>query len=60
MDIVYFTITAAVLYLLSDRILLMIEARAGRRLEQRSLIFFAILLCLALVSFNLIGRFTAG
>jgi len=60
MEVVYFTITAAVLYLLSDRILLMIEARAGRRFEQRSLIFFAILLCLSLVSFTLIGRLAAG
>ncbi len=59
MEVVYFTITAAVLYLLSDRILLLIEARAGRRLEHRTLIFFAILLCLALASFSLIRRLTA-
>ena len=60
MDIIYFTVTAAILYLLSDRILGMVEARAGRRYEQRTLIFFAILLTLALVTFTLIRRLTAG
>ena len=60
MDLVVFTITAIALYLLSDRILLILEERAGRRFEQRSLVFFAILLGLALVSFALIRRFLAG
>ena len=60
MEIVYFTITAVVLYVVSDRILQTMEMRAGRRFEHRSLIFFGILLGLALVSFTLIRRLTAG
>ena len=60
MDIVVFTITAIALYLVADRILLVLEERAGRRFEQRSLVFFAILLSLALVSFALIRRLMAG
>ena len=60
MDIVVFTITAIALYLVADRILLILEERAGRRFEQRSLIFFAILLSLALVSFALIRRLMTG
>ncbi len=56
MDIVYFTITAAVLYLAADRLLDAMERRAGRRFAQRSLIFFALLLGMALVSFAVLRR----
>lgn len=51
MDLVYFVITAAVLYLAADRLLDALERRAGRRFEQRSLVFFALLLAMALVAF---------
>ena len=44
MEVILFTAVAAVLYLVSDRLLLLLEARAGRRFEYRSLVFFAILL----------------
>ena len=60
MEFIYFTITAAILYVVSDRLLLLIEARAGRHFEHRSLIFFAILLTLALLSFALIRRLTGN
>jgi predicted PurR-regulated permease PerM len=53
-DIVYFTITAAVLYLAADRLLDAMERRVGRRFEQRSLIFFALLLSMALIAFAII------
>ena len=43
MEIVYFTITAVVLYVAADRLLDAMERRAGRRFAQRSLIFFALL-----------------
>jgi len=56
MEAVYFTATAIALYFLSDWLLNRIEISAGRRFEHRSLIFFGILLSLALVSFSLIGR----
>lgn len=51
MEVVYFTIVAAALYLISDRILDLLERRAGRRFENRSLVFFAIILTLSLLSF---------
>jgi hypothetical protein len=59
MQIVYFTLVAAFLYLLANRILLLIEARLGRRLEQRSLVFFALLLGMALASFSAIEYFAS-
>jgi hypothetical protein len=60
MQFVLFTVLAIVLYLVSDRVLLALEARAGRRFEYRSLIFFAILLTLAVVTFSVVQRFAAG
>ena len=56
MDLVYFTLTAIFLYLGTDWILNRIEAAAGRRLEYRSIIFFAIILTMALVSFAVIRQ----
>ena len=41
MEIVYFTIVAIILYIVADRLLDRIEIAAGKRLENRSLIFFA-------------------
>ena len=58
MEIIYFTLAAVVLYLAADRILDQIERAAGRRFEQRSLIFFAILLVLAMVSFAVLRHLT--
>ncbi len=59
MAIVYYTLAGIVLYLVADWILNRIEIRRGARLDHRSLIFFAILLVLALVSFQLIQYFLA-
>lgn len=59
-SIVYFTLVAIVLYVISDRILDRIEVAAGRRFEYRSLIFFVILLTLALASFTLIRTYTGN
>jgi len=59
MEIILFTAVAAVLYLVSDRLLLLLESRAGRRFEYRSLVFFAILLALAVVAFGAIRQFGA-
>ena len=58
MEILYFTVTAIVLYLGADWILDRIETAAGHRFEYRSLIFFAILLCMALTAFALIRHLT--
>jgi ABC-type Mn2+/Zn2+ transport system permease subunit len=57
-SIVVFTLVAAGLYLLADRLLDLLERRAGHRFDERTLIFFGILLALALVTFTLIRRFT--
>ena len=59
MEALYFTLTAIVCYVLSDWLLKRMEIMAGRRFENRTLIFFAIILTLALVSFALI-RNSAG
>ena len=60
MSVVYFTIVAIILYFAADWLLERMEIAAGRRLEYRSLIFFVILLALALLSFSLIQYYTSG
>ena len=52
MEILLFTLVAIVIYLVSDWIIRMIEARRGAALKQRQVIFFAVFLVLALVSFR--------
>ena len=58
LDFLYFILVAVALYFLYDRLLDVIERVLGRRLENRSLVFFAILLVLALAGFALIRRLT--
>jgi hypothetical protein len=60
MSIVYFTLVAIILYIAADWLLERVEIAAGRRLKYRSLIFFVILLTLALSSFSLIQHYTGG
>jgi len=60
MSIVYFTLVAIILYVVADWLLERIEVAAGKRLQHRSLIFFAILLSLALTSFSVIQHYTGG
>jgi hypothetical protein len=60
LQIVYFTLVAALLYLASNWIVDRIEVAAGRRLEHRSLLFFVILMSLALSSFYLIRTYTGN
>ena len=60
MSIVYFTLTAVVLYLLSDWILERVEVTVGRRFQYRSFVFFSILLTLAMTSFVLISHLTGN
>ncbi|MGB5164570.1 MAG: hypothetical protein WBN09_10075 [Woeseiaceae bacterium] len=59
MSIVYFTLVAVLLYWLADWVLERVEVRAGKRLQHRSLIFFAILLSMALVTFSMLGAYLA-
>ena len=58
MEIVYFTLAAIFLYFGANWILNRIETAAGRRFEYRNIIFFAILLVMALTSFALIRHFS--
>ena len=59
MDSIIFPVVALVLYFVSDALLQAVETRLGRRLEYRTLVFFAILSALALISFAVIRRLLA-
>jgi len=53
-EILLFTLVAIVIYLVSDWIIRMIETRRGGVLKQRQVVFFAIFLVLAMVSFRVL------
>lgn len=57
MEMLYFTAAAIFLYLFSDWILNQVENMRGARFENRSLIFFAIILVLSVALFSLIQNF---
>ena len=56
MAYLYYTVAAVALYLLSDWILNKIEQRLGKRLQYRSMVFFVIIMVLAVSSFEMIDR----
>lgn len=62
MEILYFTTIAVGLYAVSDALLNYIERSRGARFEHRQLIFFAIILVLAVLTFQAveIGMRVAG
>lgn len=60
MEALYFTLVAVGLYFLSDWLLERIERLRGQRFEQRSIVFFAIIIVLALVSFQVIRLLMRG
>ena len=53
-------LVAAILYLGSAWIVDRIEIAAGKRFEHRTLLFFGILLTLALISFSIIRNYTGN
>ncbi|MCP4389692.1 MAG: hypothetical protein GY802_15465 [Gammaproteobacteria bacterium] len=59
MVFIYYTLAGLILYVLSDWILGQIEKMRGARYEQRTLIFFVIILVLALTTFKAIELITA-
>jgi len=59
MDIVYFTVIAIGLYFGADWLLDRIERARGKRFENRQVVFFAIILPLALATFCLVRMFSA-
>ena len=60
MELLALGVVTVALYVFSDWTLKRLETMAGRRFEQRSVIFFAILLVSMLVSFSLIRTFAGG
>ena len=58
MQALYFILAAVILYFLSDRILERIEIARGRRFDERTIVFFMILLTLSLITFSAIGWLT--
>lgn len=60
MQIIYYTAAGIVLYFAADWILRALERRRGAVFENRTLIFFFILLALALVTFQAIQHFLGG
>ena len=56
MELIAFTLAGIVLYFFSDWLLDRIEQARGARFENRSIIFFVIILVLALVSFQVISH----
>lgn len=59
MEIVYFTVVAIGLYFLADWILDRVERARGARFENRSLVYFAIILPLAVLTFWLINALSS-
>ena len=55
MEIVIFTVVGIALYFAADWALDRIEAARGTRFENRSIIFFVIIMVLAIAIFQLIG-----
>lgn len=60
LEMLYYTAAAVALYMVSDWILNQIEIRRGARFANRSLIFFLIILTLAVISFQAIQYFLVG
>jgi hypothetical protein len=60
MKSLYFVLVAIILYFGADWILRRMETAAGQSFKYRSIIFFAILLTLALVSFALIRNYSGN
>lgn len=60
MEMIYYTLAGLGLYVVSDWILNQIEIKRGERFERRSLIFFGIILVLALIVFRLINYLQQG
>jgi len=60
LEVVSFTAVAIALYVVSDKIVNVVETRRGARLANRSIVFFAIILSLALISFTILEHVLGG
>jgi len=59
-EAVYFTLAALVLYFAADAILEWLERTRGSRFDNRQLVFFAIILPLAVLTFALVRAWMPG
>lgn len=59
-EVLLFTIVAVGLYFTTDWLVRLIESQRGEPLANRSLVFFAIIMVLAVVSFEVIQRLLQG
>ncbi len=57
MEVVYFTLAAIALYMVSDWLLDRFERWLGRRHPHRSLIFFAVLASLSIGLFSILQKY---
>jgi len=60
LEILVFTLNAIIVYFLADWILRQIEARRGAVLKYRQVVFFVIILTLALASFQFLKAILAA
>lgn len=60
MEGLYFLLVAVLLYFVADHALNFIERRLGRRLEYRTVVFFVLLLGLALAAFAVLRHILPG
>jgi len=56
-EVIYFTIAAILLYVAADKILITVERLRGGHFKNRSMIFFAIIMSLALGTFQILQHF---
>lgn len=59
-EILVFTLNAIFIYFVADWIVRMIEARRGEVLKNRQIVFFAVILVLALATFRLLRELLAA
>lgn len=57
MEIVLFTAVGIVLYVICDRLLVLMETLHGEPLPQRNVVFFVLILTLSLSTFSLLRTF---
>jgi len=57
LEILVFTLNAIFIYFVADWIVRLIEAKRGEVLKQRQIVFFAVILVLALITFRLLKMF---
>ena len=60
MNVIYFTVVAIGLYFAADALLDWIERKRGARFANRQIVFFAIMLALALPTFWIIRTLSAA